>query len=127
MSAEKGRRCTAAMWGSGGEGCRGRIHLALTGSARRSGPARHRSWPDDTIVRCMAEVTSDRAAARRVVLGGDVARRHRYVAYGGMPGLAYLGERFVPRLRAAIGDDIVDLVLRANPARVLRWDPPQGR
>src|SRR5665647_3619848 len=30
----EGRRCTAAMWGSGGEGCRGRIHLALTGSAR---------------------------------------------------------------------------------------------
>lgn len=91
------------------------------------GPARHRSWPDDTIVRCIAEVTSDRTAARRVVLGGDVARRHRYVAYGGMPGLAYLGERFVPRLRAAIGDDIVDLVLRANPARLLRWDPPTGK
>ena len=30
------------------------------------------------------------AAGDRILLGGDVARRTRYVAYGGMPGLAYL-------------------------------------
>ena len=90
------------------------------------GPSRHRSWPDDTLIRCLADVTSGTAGARRVVLGGDVARRSRYVAYGGMPGLAYLGTRFVPRLRAAVGDDIVNLVLRANPARVLQWYPPQS-
>jgi phosphotriesterase-related protein len=58
-------------------------------------------------------------SADRILLGGDVARRTRYVAYGGMPGLAYLGERFVPRLARAGGAELVDRVLVANPARWL--------
>lgn len=55
----------------------------------------------------------------RILLGGDVARRTRYLAYGGMPGLAYLGERYLPRLRSAVGDDAVERMLVANPARLL--------
>ncbi|APH46215.1 aryldialkylphosphatase [Microbacterium sp. 1.5R] len=55
----------------------------------------------------------------RILLGGDVARRTRYLAYGGMPGLAYLGERYLPRLRSALGDDVVERMLVANPARLL--------
>jgi phosphotriesterase-related protein len=62
-------------------------------------------------------------AGDRVLLGGDVARRTRYVAYGGMPGLAYLFERFVPRVRQAVGDAVLGSVLVANPARWLSWDP----
>ena len=55
----------------------------------------------------------------RILLGGDVARRTRYLAYGGMPGLAYLGERYLPRLRSAVGDEVVERMLVANPARLL--------
>ncbi|MCA1306628.1 aryldialkylphosphatase [Microbacterium esteraromaticum] len=55
----------------------------------------------------------------RIVLGGDVARATRYIAYGGMPGLAYLGERYLPRLRSAVGDAAVDALLTTNPARLL--------
>ena len=58
-------------------------------------------------------------AADRILLGGDVARRTRYIAYGGLPGLAYLGERFVPRLVRAGGAELADRVLQANPARWL--------
>ena len=55
------------------------------------------------------------------MLGGDVARRRPVHAYGGMPGLAYLGRRFVPRLRALVGEDTIDQVLIDNPARLLTW------
>ena len=40
-----------------------------------------------------------------------------------MPGLGYLFERFVPRVRSAVGDARLASVLVANPARWLSWDP----
>lgn len=90
------------------------------------GPSRHKSWPDDVILRCLAAVAAEPPAASRLLLGGDVARRTRYAAYGGMPGLAYLGERFVPRLRTELDDDVVTQILVTNPARVLQWVSPEG-
>ena len=57
--------------------------------------------------------------AGRLVLGGDVARRTRYRSYGGIPGLDYLPVRFLPRLRAAVGAQVVEDLLVANPARLL--------
>jgi phosphotriesterase-related protein len=56
-----------------------------------------------------------------VLLGGDVARATRYIAYGGMPGLAYLGRRFVPRMRDRLGDELTDRILVDNPSRWLAW------
>lgn len=82
------------------------------------GPARHASWPDSVVLACLVEAAA-RGAGERLLLGGDVARSTRYAAYGGMPGLAYLGERFVPRLRAEGGAELVEQVLVANPARWL--------
>lgn len=87
------------------------------------GAARHQRWPDSVLIDCLA-ATVAAGGAERVLLGGDVARRSRYVAYGGMPGLAYLFQRFVPRVRAAIGTQGTDTVLRANPARWLAWEAP---
>ena len=86
------------------------------------GAARHQRWPDSVLIDCLAAVVEG-GAGDRVLLGGDVARRSRYVAYGGMPGLAYLFDRFVPRLRQAVGDDALGSVLVANPARWLSWEP----
>ncbi|MFJ4223068.1 phosphotriesterase [Microbacterium sp. NPDC089695] len=82
------------------------------------GFARPRTRSDAELL-ALTEAVVARGAGDRVVLGGDVARATRYIAYGGMPGLAYLGERYVPRLRAALGDDAVDRMLVANPARLL--------
>ena len=86
------------------------------------GAARHQRWPDSVLVDCLGAVVEG-GAGDRVLLGGDVARRTRYVAYGGMPGLAYLFDRFVPRLHAAIGKAALEAVLVANPARWLSWEP----
>ncbi|OJX63420.1 MAG: aryldialkylphosphatase [Micrococcales bacterium 73-13] len=82
------------------------------------GWARHRDWPDSTLAACIAEVCA--AGGRdRVLLGGDVARRSRYRAYGGIPGLEYLGRRVLPRLERELGADVVARFTTSNPARLL--------
>jgi predicted metal-dependent phosphotriesterase family hydrolase len=84
------------------------------------GAARHQRWPDSVLIDCLARVVEG-GGGDQLLLGGDVARRSRYVAYGGMPGLAYLFDRFVPRVRSAVGDDTTDRILRRTPARWLTW------
>lgn len=86
------------------------------------GAARHQRWPDSMLVDCLSAVVAG-GGGTRLLLGGDVARRSRYVAYGGMPGLGYLFGRFVPRVRRAVGDQATDVILRDNPARWLSWEP----
>ena len=84
------------------------------------GMARTRTWPDSVLLDCLLRVV-DLGGAERILLGGDVARRGRYVAYGGMPGLAYLPARFLPRLERDGGADLIRMVLVDNPARLLTW------
>ncbi|WP_309126823.1 aryldialkylphosphatase [Microbacterium sp.] len=82
------------------------------------GFARPRTHSDARLLELTA-ATVEAGAGDRIVLGGDVARRTRYIAYGGMPGLSYLGERYLPRLRSVVGDEAVDRMLVGNPARLL--------
>jgi phosphotriesterase-related protein len=84
------------------------------------GVARTREWPDSLLLDCLLRV-AELGGAERLLLGGDVARRTRYVAYGGMPGLAYLPQRFIPRLQEQGGAGLVRTVLVDNPARLLAW------
>ena len=84
--------------------------------------ARHQLWPDSMPLDCLAETVAA-GGQRRLLLGGDVARRSRYAAYGGMPGLSYLFDRFVPRVRRFVGEDVTHQILTDNPARWLSWDP----
>jgi predicted metal-dependent phosphotriesterase family hydrolase len=90
------------------------------------GAARHRAWPDSTLLACLIEA-AERGAGARIVLGGDVGRSTHYTAYAGMPGLAYLGERFVPRLIQAGGPELANAVLKTNPQRLLSRFPRAGR
>jgi 5-phospho-D-xylono-1,4-lactonase len=82
------------------------------------GMARHREAPESAIIDCLERVVAT-GDGSRLVLGGDVARRTRYLAYGGMPGLEYLPRRFLPRLRDRLGSDVVDQLLIDNPGRLL--------
>jgi phosphotriesterase-related protein len=82
------------------------------------GFARARSAPDSVLIDCLIQA-AELGAKERLLLGGDVARRTRYVAYGGMPGLAYLGQRVVPRLERSGYGDLVQAALVDNPARLL--------
>lgn len=82
------------------------------------GFARPRTRSDAELL-ALTEKVVEGVGADRILLGGDVARRTRYISYGGMPGLAYLGERYLPRLRSVVGADAVERMLVANPARLL--------
>lgn len=85
------------------------------------GFARSQRWPDSVLIDCLLRVAS-LGATGRLLLGGDVARRTRYRAYGGMPGLAYLGERVLPRLVREGSAELVEALLVTNPARWLAGD-----
>jgi phosphotriesterase-related protein len=80
--------------------------------------ARPRTWPDQMILDTLM-TTAALGATHRVLLGADVARRTRFVAHGGLPGMRYLGDRVVPRLVRSVGAELVEAVLVTNPARLL--------
>lgn len=86
------------------------------------GFARTRLRPDSELLACLI-TAAEAGAHERLLVGGDVARRTRYLAYGGMPGLAYLGRRVIPRLRS-LDPSLAELVTIHNPARLLGRFPP---
>lgn len=89
------------------------------------GVARLKDWPESILISAIADACEAGFGAR-ILLGGDVARRSRYHSYGGMPGLAYLTDRFAPRLASSVGDAIVRTFLVDNPQRLLAWTAPIG-
>lgn len=82
------------------------------------GMARHREAPDSAILDCLSAAV-EKGAGRRIMLGGDVARASRYISYGGMPGLAYLPRRFLPRLAERVSEETYRALTRDNGARLL--------
>jgi phosphotriesterase-related protein len=89
------------------------------------GMARSKSWPDSVVLECLLR-TAENGASDRILLGGDVARSTRFIAYGGMPGMAYLPDRFLPRLARAAPPGLVDHIMSVNPARWLGRFPSSG-
>ena len=87
------------------------------------GMARVKYWPDSVLLDCLLRVAT-LGGADRLLLGGDVARRTAFRSYGGLPGMAYLPRRFVPRLAEMGGEDLVRRILVDNPARFLGFTPP---
>jgi phosphotriesterase-related protein len=72
----------------------------------------------DSVVLDLIERVAAAGHLDRIVLGIDTARPAMFRSYGGGPGLRYLMDRFVPRIRARLGDDAVERILVANPARL---------
>ncbi len=97
------------------------LHAELAGAGAYlgyDGWARSQRWPDAVLLDCLL-AAARRGAGERLLVGGDVARATRYRAYGGMPGLAYVGERVLPRLQREADPALVQAVLVTNPARWL--------
>ncbi len=102
------------------------LHAELTRAGAYlgyDGMARHREAPDSAILDCLERVVAA-GDPERLLLGGDVARRGRYRAYGGLPGLDYLPRRFLPRVRERLGEQLLGLLLEKNPTRLLTLTPP---
>nr|WP_246401788.1 hypothetical protein [Jiangella mangrovi] len=76
--------------------------------------------PDSVLLELIGRMV-DGGYGDKVLLGTDVGRRSQLRAYGGGPGMAVLGETFVPRLRALAGDDATAAILRTNPWTALTW------
>jgi phosphotriesterase-related protein len=59
---------------------------------------------------------------KQIMWGGDLARQSYQCAYGGEPGLKYILEYFIPRLRQeGFTKEIIDDIFVNNPARALSF------
>lgn len=104
------------------------LHLELAARGAwlgYDGMARPRTRSDSELLD-LTEAVIAGGAADHLLLGGDVARRSRYLAYGGIPGLAYLGERYLPLLRGRVGDAVVEKILTINSQRYCTWSSTDG-
>jgi phosphotriesterase-related protein len=60
---------------------------------------------------------------QNILFGGDLARSSRYLSYGGGPGLAYLYQKFIPKLIKATDEQTVAKILVENPISWLSFTP----
>jgi phosphotriesterase-related protein len=72
--------------------------------------------PDSVLIDLIARMI-DAGHGDRLMLGLDLGTRDYFRSHGGGPGMRYLMDTFVPRLRRRLGDGPVDAMLVANPTR----------
>lgn len=109
-------------------------HIVLSHTDRKPDPVYHKEilssgvmleydsafrWPageeNPTLTMVVAMVRA--GFAGQIVLGMDAARRKYWRSYGGGPGLRFLLQEFVPRLRdAGLTQDDIDAIFVRNPA-----------
>ena len=88
-------------------------------------PGRIKYRPDSQLLD-LIEALAATGHHRAILLGLDLGRRDYFHAYGGGPGLTYLMNTFVPRLRKRIGASADAMIMTGNPAKafqVLRDEP----
>lgn len=79
--------------------------------------SRIKYWPDSTIAELISKMSSE-GFSDKILLGTDFALRTYWRAYGGGPGMDYLINNFVPRLKSfGIGEVTLNKFLVENPAR----------
>lgn len=79
-------------------------------------PGRIKYRPDSLLLDLIAGMV-EAGHADRLLLGLDLGQRDYFRAYGGGPGLGYLMETFMPRLRKRIASQAERMILVDNPAR----------
>jgi predicted metal-dependent phosphotriesterase family hydrolase len=99
------------------------VHRELAGMGvflEYDSPSRQKYGPDSVAAGLIAHAV-EHGYAGQILLGMDLARRSYYPSYGGGPGLGYLLETFVPRLRAEGLGEVVEQILVENPARAFAF------
>ncbi len=85
------------------------------------GISRVKRTPDSTIVGLICRM-AEAGHTSRILLGMDMASRTMWRAYGGGPGLTYLGNVFLPRLRrAGMGVEQIRMFTEYNPSAALAF------
>lgn len=82
------------------------------------GAARLKDYPENILVDCLISLAKS-GSADRILIGGDVARASRFSAAGGMPGMAYLPSKFIPKIARVGGEELIHSILVENPQRFL--------
>jgi predicted metal-dependent phosphotriesterase family hydrolase len=86
-------------------------------------PGRIKYQPENVVIQLMRGMF-DAGYGRHILLGGDMARRSYWKAYGGGPGFDYLLTTFTVRLRGeGFSDEEVTALWHKNPARWLVGSP----
>jgi predicted metal-dependent phosphotriesterase family hydrolase len=83
-------------------------------------PGRIKYRPDSQLIDII-EAMANAGHIDRLLLGLDLGMRDYFRAYGGGPGLVYLMDVFVPRLRKRVGQAAIDAILVANAARAFAF------
>jgi len=82
-------------------------------------PGRTKYQPENLVVELMRSMF-DAGLGERILLGGDMARRSYWKAYGGGPGFDYLLTQFTPRLRdEGFTEQALETIWHDNPVRWL--------
>lgn len=82
-------------------------------------PSRIKYQPEYLVVKLMRDMF-DAGLGSHILLGGDMARRSYWKAYGGGPGFDYLLVKFTPRLRdEGFTEEELNTIWHLNPARWL--------
>lgn len=95
------------------------VHRELAGMGvflEYDSPSRLKYGPDRDAVELIRSAT-EHGYADHLLLGMDLARRSYYSSYGGGPGLGYLLETFIPRLKAEGLGEAAEQIMVENPAR----------
>ena len=85
-------------------------------------PSRRKYFPESQFIELLKKMI-DAGHGKQILWGGDLARQSYQRAYGGAPGLPYILEDFVPRMRCeGISEDVIADVFVNNPARALSFE-----
>jgi phosphotriesterase-related protein len=85
-------------------------------------PSRRKYFPELHFVELVRKMV-EAGHGKQILWGGDLARQSYQCAYGGAPGLKYVLEDFIPRMRQeGFPEDVIADIFVNNPARALVFD-----
>ncbi len=82
-------------------------------------PSRRKYFPESHFVELVRKMV-EAGFGKQILWGGDLSRRSYQTAYGGQPGLAYIINQFIPRLRKeGFDESVINDIFINNPSRAL--------
>ena len=84
-------------------------------------PSRRKYFPESNFIELVRKMV-EAGYGKQILWGGDLSRQSYQCAYGGQPGLKYILEVFIPRLREeGYTEEIINDIFINNPARALTF------
>ncbi len=85
-------------------------------------PSRRKYFPESRFIELVRKML-EAGHGKQILWGGDLARQSYQCAYGGAPGLKYILEDFIPRMRReGISEDVIADIFVNNPGGALAFE-----